>query len=654
MGLTKHEVSQKTPHAAVIIWNYKYRLGSDLDLTNAQVNDTDVRIVSTLSCISIQTSKTKSHPAGNFTIQMAPYKNWVGEITPGSWMVILMSQKKITAKDLDRASPSKVKFFGRIESVRVSVTANETGARQTVYTVTGKDWGTIFENIIYIDSLAQGEGGAIGNATALGLAFLFAEKDDSGVLQSARDMLRGLLGLWGAPLGLDPNSIHEGNLNIILKPSATFTIPSRVSSFFGFDTKHPEDTQDLLATKGLQKLNSLLPDSTYDANTSHPGPKTTYDYTDSSNFHLRNVVDTLHLSTGIVTNNTKWLCQPVEPPESYGYINLSALIGQHTIWQVLQDHACPMMNELFCDLSFPQTKGRAPMLTLFNRIKPFYIKPESENYQSLSNHKGDLGNTKDANPDLVKKYISRFDNVRMIPIPTADIINFEGGTNWRDKVNFVEVRSAINDETLMKDATHAVIKLNAQIADQYAFQREGFRPMIAATKQLPRVEGDAEKEGGINAGLRELVSWKYLLREWYFDTHRMLNGTVTFLGQDEYIRIGDNILISADILSATNNYNALHRKYKQNTNLLLHVESVSQSFTVGGNGERHWATTVQFVRGIAVGSNGKILPFGNDKDNDPRTDRDASKLDEHQDRNLVNTVSTSTEQDPDPQKKRGD
>jgi len=177
MGLTRHKVTQKTPHAAVLIWNYRDRLGSDLSVKSSRdVNAVESLIISTVSLKSITTNKTKRNPAGSFSIQLAPTKNWVGTITSGSWMVVLMSQNKIKERDFSRASPSKVKFFGRIESVRVNVVTDANGARKTMYTVTGKDWGTIFENIVYIDALAQSQGG-IQNATALGLAFIAAEKD---------------------------------------------------------------------------------------------------------------------------------------------------------------------------------------------------------------------------------------------------------------------------------------------------------------------------------------------------------------------------------------------------------------------------------------------------------------------------------------------
>ena len=63
-----------TPHAAVLIWNYDDRISGDLNKT---VNEEKINatLISTLSCISIQTSKSKSSPAGTFQLVLAPTKN---------------------------------------------------------------------------------------------------------------------------------------------------------------------------------------------------------------------------------------------------------------------------------------------------------------------------------------------------------------------------------------------------------------------------------------------------------------------------------------------------------------------------------------------------------------------------------------------------
>src|ERR1035437_4799874 len=138
-----------TPHAAIKIWNYDDRLGLEGVSKLNKINET---IISTVSCISISTSKEKGNPVGSFSFVLAPTKNWVSEVTPGSWCVILMSNDPITKKQLDKAHPNFVKMVGKIEAVSAIVTVNDDGATQTQYVATGVDWGHIFNNVIYVDN----------------------------------------------------------------------------------------------------------------------------------------------------------------------------------------------------------------------------------------------------------------------------------------------------------------------------------------------------------------------------------------------------------------------------------------------------------------------------------------------------------------------
>jgi len=118
----------KTPHAAVLVWNYIDRIGTEGMTSSPESSGVDdltgvePTIISTLSCISISTSKSKGQPEGSFQIVLAPTKDWVSTLTAGSWLAILMSNDPITQDDLKSANKSQVKMIGKIESVRTEVT----------------------------------------------------------------------------------------------------------------------------------------------------------------------------------------------------------------------------------------------------------------------------------------------------------------------------------------------------------------------------------------------------------------------------------------------------------------------------------------------------------------------------------------------------
>src|SRR5271169_1522042 len=104
---TINPVSQKTPHAAVLIWNYEDRLGAEDSPDAIEVNTViGPVLISTVSLMSISTKKSKGEPVGRFEINLAPTKNWVSDLTSGSWMVIMMSQNPITKADIANVNPS--------------------------------------------------------------------------------------------------------------------------------------------------------------------------------------------------------------------------------------------------------------------------------------------------------------------------------------------------------------------------------------------------------------------------------------------------------------------------------------------------------------------------------------------------------------------
>lgn len=557
-----------TPHAAVIIWNYDDRVSSDGVKNLDGVNQV---LISTLSCISINTNKTKSNPQGSFQLVLAPMKNWVSTITPGSWCVLLMSNKPIDAKDLKKADPQKVKMVGKIESVRVETSMGEDGARRTQYMVTGVDWGYIFNNIIYIDNnigaandpKTQGQGVAIAIQKAL-----FGANGVPKAFDTASN-LRSIINIFGQNL---KGFTQQGNdINRLAKSAYDFRIPKEMVDYFHFIGPTASSSKS-------QQLNKIL-----------------------TLFH------------GSLVGPDKYS----NKSESIGFINSFSLQGTHSYWQVLLENSNPALNEMLCDLKWEKNGVR---LALYNRIRPFSFKGFNPSAGS-ANH--------------LKSY---FQYLKTTLIDDVDIISVNAGTNWRDKYNFIEIKPQIQDFEIFANW----YKQKVQVSDPKAFQREGFRPLIVETKQFP---GGGNSVTGY-ANFDALSSWTKLMKEWYFDTHRMLNGTIIMVGQNNYIGVGENIKFNADLVNPTPNMNSTAFKNKSNAYILGHVESVSHSFTVKPDGARTYITTVQFVRGILVDGSNVNIGKGT-------LDQFADSLQPADQRNSKNTLSTSDELDPDPQKVRG-
>jgi hypothetical protein len=622
----------KTPHAAVLIWNYVDRVGTPTgDYNSTGVEDLDSVekepvpvIVSTLSCVSIQTQKTKGRPDGAFNLVLAPFKNWTETLTAGSWCVLLMSNEPITEKDLKKADKNKVKMLGRIETVRCETKVGPDGARRTLYYVSGVDWGSVFNSQLYIDNLIKGENDQNNNqGDVLAIAVRRALFSDGGSPQSfiVRQNLKSLIAIMG-------KQIDAPDINRLRSTVYEFVLPKAVASYFDF---RDYDGSKINDKTSLNRVLSLV-----------TGPLKGQDQYDSS----------------------------PEAAEAEGFIDPFSLQGTHTLWQILQENSNPAMNEMLCEMRWNRGDSGV-QFALFNRIKPFA-------YRGF-NKKASGG---------IKSF---FQLLKTHELPAVEVISINAGTNWRDKINFIEIKPQFQDFAVISNW----YKQKSQVFDPVSFKREGFRPMIVDTKQFPRrpakqsfnpgkettlppefstktsttsanstpvsetPTGAAAKElntstvqkvertFGEGIDWNQLENWAFLMREWYFDTHRMLNGTIELHGINEYIAVGDNVRFDAGLINPTPNINSATVNVGQNRFILGHVETVSHSFTVGQDGARAYRTTINFVRGIVVDKNNSVFGEG-------ALDQDVTAVSQAKDRNTTNTVSTSVPEDPDPQHVRGD
>lgn len=588
----------KTPHAAVLVWNYNDRIGvpdGKYDATGVKdplgvEKEAPPVIVSTLSCVSIQTSKSKGMPEGSFNLVLAPFKNWTSTLTAGSWCVILMSNEPITEYDLKHANKNHVKMLGRIETVRCETNVNDEGARETLYYVSGVDWGSIFNSILYIDNLIAGPNDQQkqGNAAAVAIRNALFGAEGAPKSFAVADNLASLMSVMGQKLG---SFTADGKtINRLANSIYEFALPPSLVKFFNFkDAKGESIPQSAMA---INKILSLVTGTLVDFDDGRRKGTLAYD----------------------------------DKRESVGFIDPFSIQGSHSIWQILLENSQPTLNEMFTD--FRWNEDSSCQLALYNRIRPF----------SYKNFKATAGKS-----STLRSY---FQYVKTHQLKSDEVISVNAGTNWRDKFNFIEIKPQFQEFKVVANW----YQKKSQVFDEKAFEREGFRPLIFDTKQFPagdeKPAADSGLPDGIGVDWNQLTNWCELLREWYFGTHRMLNGTITIHGTTEYIGVGNNIRFDAELINPNPNINSKTREDGYNHSILAHVESVSHSFSVNQEGARSYRTTISFVRGIVVNKNNINVGEG-------MLDQFATKMTQSQDRNSKNVNSFSVPEDPDPQKVRG-
>ena len=578
---SSHKTKQTNPVGMVLTWNYVDRMGSEETTANPNKVEKNV-IINSVSLKSMSTNKGKSAPAGTFEFRLAPTFNWVTRITVGSWCVLLMSPEQDISATTNVApgfvDPKTFKMLGRIDSVRVVVSVDQTsGARTPEYVVQGQDWGSVFDTTLYLDTIARNNNLEANSAVGHAARLLFDQVITDWVrsnglgMPTCDDVVKSIIQLWGDPLAAIEDRLSEVAPDLLISSQSQFQLPLPVALFMRLTSK-----------KGVPSV-KFAP--------------------------LINVVSGRLTKYDTYSGDTK---------EAFGFPDPRSLYGMHSFWQVLMDNSNAALNEMIADVRF---EGSNPKLTLYKRIKPFVSKTSFKD-------------------DDLTNVISRFSDVRKINIPIEEVLNINAGTNWRDKINFVEVLPQPNlNQTNYSNA----VKLNAQTKDLGAFERDGFKPLIEKIAYMPY------KDNKSPAPL-EATKWKTIIREWYFNTHNMLNGAVTFVGQQQYIQVGDNIEIDSAVFGAAP-FNKAHKTFtdsNQDSFLLAHVENVSHQFTVGDDGARSFFTTVQFSRGIIADANGKTIDNAGSA-----VDKSATILNDAEEKNIHDSFGWSGESDPDTQKLKG-
>ena len=592
--MTTHNVKITNPHAAVIVWNYKDRLstnatgfvaGSD-DPSSNSPHEVEQLVIATASLLGIRTYKEKSNPAGQFEIRLAPTFNWVTRITPGSWCTIIMTRDE--ELNITTRNP------GYAQPTRDKML----GKIESVRFVTEVDPQTGTRRTYYI---ATGvDWGAVFNQ----LVYI----DPTAVPNNLSTL--GNVGQAARILG--DNLIRDWQEDGI--PSCG-ELTDGIVRLWGAALK--DTAQKIYAETGVlvspQEVYELPKETVvYYGLLSEPGPP-------SESFG-----DLIHMVQGKLDSEDVY---SGDIDDAFGFINPQTLYGTNSFWQLLQDNCNHVLNELVVDIRWENNK---PKLALYRRIRPFVNNqffPGSEN---------------------VKQLTSLFKDVKKVSVDVDDVISINGGTNVRDRANFIEV---LPDQQSIKAATTANVnfsaqaKLDAAVFDSASINRDGFKPMKFRVKHLPK-ELLQRKPDPVG-----MTKWKHLIKEWHFNTHVMLNGSMTLIGQKEYIQVGDNIIMDSKVLGPTPNYNKLQQiqgvinpvtgKPTMELFFCAHVESVEHIFDIDETGKRSFITNIKFVRGVITNKRGDTLTFFNSI-----IDRDAEDMNPGAEKNLiVNTTSTSDDPD---------
>lgn len=513
-------VNSMSADAEVIVYNYG-ALGGFTSPLNQLANIPTANSVTEkslrASIISIQTSKAKGAPYGQFEVVLAPTENFLHSVVSGSWCAIFMKgSAPLTKKDtigparLSEDGTCPLKMLGLVMSVRQRLMTSSTGARKMVYVVSGYDFGYLLTSTLLINSFVYGGTKSPGETiagqiyTKIGADKIKAKTPGENlelVIESAA-ALSGLAGVFKLAGG----DVEAAPKNVAL-------LPQMVSNYFGTFPRSPFITS-LKFVHGIDKRKGTDKD----------------------------VGDVKGKMLG------KKIFIPLE------------LVSSPTIWDLMTQYSNPVLNELFCDLMV--SDGLVRPVLMHRQIPyntngyPTVYKIPNKNYvPSLNSLASNFPHTK-------------LFNLCKTKVDSSRLIDLDMGSSEHERITYVSVLPQLLSSGAVNGGMTEAILQNIPINDVTAVERLGQRPMIRHNIDYAALFTD----------VKECLSWAPLMSDWWFNSHRYLNGTFTFTGLDQHIALGENFEIS-------------------DLEILGQVEAYSHSFTVDADrGVNVFRTTVSLVK----------------------------------------------------------
>lgn len=542
--------------AEVVVYNYTNR-ESELSIGPVSIASPFVSSTEEIkighAATSITCSKTKSSPYGTFSITLKPTQEWTSVIVPGSWCAIYMSNSSLTKDTINNKATfdgenyhAPLKMVGMIMAVRVNKSISQDGAVSVTYTISGYDFGYLFTASIYVNQMFQAQVLA-GAYTAVWSNLTFPNSDKS--IGDPTQNLGWVLQAWSE---VEKGGIKVGASVGISPPKTRIVIP--------------DDVAKLVGTK-------------------------------------KEVIGFINVALGL----DKRKCKVVEIGDGFARPFQTPLIGQkyfephrlivnNTLWGMINEYLNPTLNEAYCDLHIckaglsassmgPPLSGGSLSLLGGGIVQPLFVARQipfsTPKYKDIVK-----GLSLEATPSAknTEYPTTMLIDLPKTTIPANKVIQYDIGYSEYERVNFTELNAF--DINVQQKSFGSIQTDNKPTWSDGSITRFGLRPKV--------VYG-ADYGFSATDKLNTANSWRSLLKDWFFNNHRYVNGTVECIGLSEHIAIGENIVLDKE-------------------QLLAHIESYTHNFTVDQEtGVKIFRTSIEFTRGISTkSSSGEYIPVYGD------------------------------------------
>jgi hypothetical protein len=250
----------------------------------------------------------------------------------------------------------------------------------------------------------------------------------------------------------------------------------------------------------------------------------------------------------IYSTNVPMLGNKFIAPEDWNY---------KTAWSIMSDHLNGTMNEMYASFrADPITGNIYP--TVVARQKPF--------------------NNTTFTPPPGNFPVTYFKNLPYWKLSPSAAVSFNFGKNEALRFNFVQVYTRGLAATQALDFTNQIFNQNF-VEDADDIQRHGMKPYTVSSNFDFPIGGEKR----IRA-----KEWSIIVADWVMNGQLKESGTITCIGIEEPIAVGDNLLFDG---------------------VVYHIEAVVHNFQIAPDGRKVFRTNLSLSYGIDVRSDKNQLVF---------------------------------------------
>lgn len=504
-------------------------------------------LIITDDCTNIQTSAIKGNHLSQLSATLLPGANYLSDILPGDYVIGWMLNEKERAEDLvKRIRDGKpcnhfrdgLKFFGRVHQLRKQLTQDPGGTRVTRYNLSGVGFSEFDATLYYNPHLAE-------NIPAIGrwfgrIASSFNQLVDNGKYIDVNKAIPFFVDLL---LGRGvPQNLGRSNSDPALKSTAgveapySYIVPQAYGSLIDKTTSSKEGGS--LSYADMLELQIGV--QTFGSGTGGSFSTESQQDQDADAKSLA-AIFTPDGPTSGSRRDTGTNMMGRFLPQIPQFENAS-------VWSILSQYLNPACNEMFTAL---RTNGDGNVVpTLVVRQLPF---------------SSGLVNV----PFPVTRYL---DLPRWRAHP-AMVVAADLGRSDTMRFNFVHVLGVAPTPVGKNDLTGQTVR-NPPLRDDLDIARNGLRNYSTT---VPCAFEDVKvKTGGSSQGTAA-SNWMDLLADILMGQHLTLTGSITMVGVQAPICIGDNV---------------------EWDGVVFHIEAVSHTGQIAPDGTKTFFTTLQVSHGM--------------------------------------------------------